>query len=237
VAEDAARPWPRDREDLVEQALRTAVHRRMVADVPVGVLLSGGVDSSLIVALLAEAGQTGLQTFSIGFDAAGGEARRRVQVLRPGRPRVSAPATTASTSRRQLMDAAARHHQAMSRADGELRQRRLSTCCRARSPSTRQGGAKRPGRRRGLRRLPLVPEAGRQSPPTPWPPTRRVFFDRTPRTYLRRLARPTPWPGASQALWRRHFDRAEARSTRLEKALHLDTTVMLVDDPVKRVDA
>ena len=35
-------------------ALRTAVERRMVADVPVGVLLSGGIDSSLIVALLAE---------------------------------------------------------------------------------------------------------------------------------------------------------------------------------------
>ena len=46
----------------------------MVADVPVGVLLSGGIDSSLVVALLAEAGQHGLQTFSIGFDSAGGES-------------------------------------------------------------------------------------------------------------------------------------------------------------------
>ena len=45
----------------------------MVADVPVGVLLSGGVDSSLIVGLLAEAGQTGLQTFSVGFEEANGE--------------------------------------------------------------------------------------------------------------------------------------------------------------------
>jgi asparagine synthase (glutamine-hydrolysing) len=47
----------------------------MVADVPVGVLLSGGVDSSLIVGLLAEAGQdaAGLKTFSIGFESAGGE--------------------------------------------------------------------------------------------------------------------------------------------------------------------
>jgi asparagine synthase (glutamine-hydrolysing) len=52
-------------------SLRTAVERRMVADVPVGVLLSGGFDSSLIVALLAEAGQSGLRTFSIGFDAVG----------------------------------------------------------------------------------------------------------------------------------------------------------------------
>ena len=62
-----------DWRDLVMQALRTAVDRRMVADVPVGVLLSGGVDSSLIVGLLAEAGQKDLNTFSIGFEDANGE--------------------------------------------------------------------------------------------------------------------------------------------------------------------
>jgi asparagine synthase (glutamine-hydrolysing) len=66
--------WSRqDWQDAIATSLRTSVERRLVADVPVGVLLSGGLDSSLIVALLAEAGQTGLQTFSIGFDGAGGE--------------------------------------------------------------------------------------------------------------------------------------------------------------------
>ncbi|MCB1326787.1 MAG: N-acetylglutaminylglutamine amidotransferase [Leptospiraceae bacterium] len=55
-------------------ALRTSVARRLVADVPVGVLLSGGLDSSLVVALLAEAGQTDLETFSIGFESVGEEA-------------------------------------------------------------------------------------------------------------------------------------------------------------------
>lgn len=59
--------------DLVLDALRTAVKRRMVADVPVGVLLSGGVDSSMIVGLLAEQGQHGLMTFSVGFEEANGE--------------------------------------------------------------------------------------------------------------------------------------------------------------------
>lgn len=66
----------KSREDWREElaaALRLAVKRRMVADVPVGVLLSGGVDSSLIVGLLAEAGQTGLMTFSVGFEEANGE--------------------------------------------------------------------------------------------------------------------------------------------------------------------
>jgi asparagine synthase (glutamine-hydrolysing) len=71
---------PAEWQGAVLDSLRTAVERRMVADVPVGVLLSGGVDSSLIVALLAEAGAgDGLLTFSIGFDdtadAAGDEFR------------------------------------------------------------------------------------------------------------------------------------------------------------------
>lgn len=59
--------------DRVLDQLRKAVSRRMVADVPVGVLLSGGVNSSVIVALLAEAGQHGLMTFSVGFEEAHGE--------------------------------------------------------------------------------------------------------------------------------------------------------------------
>jgi asparagine synthase (glutamine-hydrolysing) len=63
----------RDWEDAVLEAMRSAVKWRTVADVPVGVLLSGGLDSSLVVGLLAEAGQTGLSTFSIGFEAVGGE--------------------------------------------------------------------------------------------------------------------------------------------------------------------
>src|SRR3954466_9121951 len=64
----------RDWEEALLEKLRVAVDRRMVADVPVGGLLSGGIDSSLVVALLAEAGQTGLSTFSIGFESAGGES-------------------------------------------------------------------------------------------------------------------------------------------------------------------
>ncbi len=61
-----------DWQDALAESLSTAVRRRMVSDVPVGVLLSGGLDSSLVVALLAEQGQTGLSTFSIGFESVGG---------------------------------------------------------------------------------------------------------------------------------------------------------------------
>lgn len=69
----AARPAVASSDDewleAVHERLLTAVRRRMdVADVPVGVLLSGGLDSSLLVALLAEAGKEKLLTFSVGFE-------------------------------------------------------------------------------------------------------------------------------------------------------------------------
>ncbi|MCP4766995.1 MAG: N-acetylglutaminylglutamine amidotransferase [Gammaproteobacteria bacterium] len=55
--------------DAIHDALMQAVKKRLtIADVPVGVLLSGGLDSSLLVALLAEAGQSDIRTYSIGFE-------------------------------------------------------------------------------------------------------------------------------------------------------------------------
>jgi asparagine synthase (glutamine-hydrolysing) len=70
---DATRPAePRSEAEWVElihDALQRAVQKRLeIADVPVGVLLSGGLDSSLLVALLAENGVRDLHTFSVGFE-------------------------------------------------------------------------------------------------------------------------------------------------------------------------
>lgn len=59
--------------EKLEDALLRSIKERMVADVAVGVLLSGGLDSSLLVALLANVTNQSPMTFSIGFESCGGE--------------------------------------------------------------------------------------------------------------------------------------------------------------------
>jgi asparagine synthase (glutamine-hydrolysing) len=53
--------------ERIRDALRTAVRRRLVADVPVGAFLSGGIDSSAVVATMAELSPQPVKTFTIGF--------------------------------------------------------------------------------------------------------------------------------------------------------------------------
>jgi asparagine synthase (glutamine-hydrolysing) len=67
-------------EELVER-MRAAVTMRMVADVPLGAFLSGGVDSSAVVALMAEASPRAVKTCTIGFDVAGVDERSYADVI------------------------------------------------------------------------------------------------------------------------------------------------------------
>lgn len=60
--------------ELTER-LRAGVRSRMVADVPLGAFLSGGVDSSAVVALMAEVSKHAVKTCTIGFDEAGHDER------------------------------------------------------------------------------------------------------------------------------------------------------------------
>jgi len=56
--------------ELAEEEIRGAVARQMVADVPVGAFLSGGIDSTLVVALMRRLSSEPLHTFSVGVDRA-----------------------------------------------------------------------------------------------------------------------------------------------------------------------
>jgi asparagine synthase (glutamine-hydrolysing) len=60
----------------VEAALRRSVRLQMVSDVPIGAFLSGGVDSSAVVALMTETSSAPVRTFTIGFQDAPGYDER-----------------------------------------------------------------------------------------------------------------------------------------------------------------
>ena len=140
-----------DEAELVEECrarLRDSVRAHLIADVPVGVLLSGGVDSGALAALAAEESPEAVRTFSIGFEEASFDelAGARAVAQRYG------------TIHRELV-AAARRRAAAAGARGRVRRavRRLVGApdvprLEARGRG-RQGRALRRGRRRALRRL------------------------------------------------------------------------------------
>jgi asparagine synthase (glutamine-hydrolysing) len=68
-------------EEALLDKMRAAVTSRMVADVPLGAFLSGGVDSSAVVALMAEASRSAIKTCTIGFDHADYDETLYAQII------------------------------------------------------------------------------------------------------------------------------------------------------------
>jgi asparagine synthase (glutamine-hydrolysing) len=237
-AEERANWSEAEWEDAVLASLRTAVERRLVADVPVGCLLSGGLDSSLIVGLLAEAGQHGLQTFSIGFEAAGGEEGDEFKYS-------DVIARHYGTDHHQIRIDTARMLPALSDAIGAMSEPMVSHDCVAfyllseevsKHVKVVQSGQGADEIFAGYHWYPPMAHAADGDPADALGRYRTAFFDRDH----------AATNGLLQPRWQldddvagefalRHFAHPGA-ATATDRALRLDTTVMLVDDPVKRVD-
>ncbi|MCK2212254.1 N-acetylglutaminylglutamine amidotransferase [Actinomadura sp. ATCC 31491] len=219
----------------VLDALRTAVRRRMVADVPVGVLLSGGLDSSLIVALLAEEGQEGLATFSIGFEPAGGEKGDEFAYS-------DLIAERFGTDHHRIRIPDSRLVDGLEQAVRAMAEPMVSHDCVAfhllsqevaKYVKVVQSGQGADEVFAGYRWFPPLADVPREQAAEVYA---REFFDRPHGELARILA-----PGhlldhdASGDYVRAHLARPGAE-TALDAVLRLETTAMLVDDPVKRVD-
>ncbi|MFT4213045.1 MAG: N-acetylglutaminylglutamine amidotransferase [Microbacterium sp.] len=222
-------------QEQVLASLRTAVERRMVADVPVGVLLSGGIDSSLVVALLAEAGQTDLQTFSIGFESAGGESGDEFEYS-------TLVAERFGTAHHRIPIPSDRLLPAIDGTVAAMSEPMVSHDCVAfyllsqevsRSVKVVQSGQGADEVLGGYDWYPPLAAVPRADAVEHYA---RVFFDRR-------------WPAMGEVLapdWIVDADVPTAfiadafarpgAQTAVDAALRNDTTVMLVDDPVKRVD-
>jgi asparagine synthase (glutamine-hydrolysing) len=227
----SARDWA----DATLGALRTAVRRRMVADVPVGVLLSGGLDSSLVVALLAEQGQTGLKTFSVGFHSAGGERGDEFVYS-------DEVARHFGTDHRKILVDPARMLPAVDAAVAAMAEPMVSHDCVAFHLLSEE-----------VAKDVTVVQSGQGADEVlagySWyPPMERVPREGAVDAYLDVFAdRPHEDMGdvlqehwlldhdPSRAFVEAHFA-APGADTALDAALRIDSTVMLVDDPVKRVD-
>ena len=228
----------KDWEDAVLESLRTAVKRRLVADVPVGCLLSGGVDSSLIVGLLAEAGQHGLATFSIGFESVGGVKGDEFKYS-------DIIAERFGTDHHQIRIGTERMLPALDGAIGAMSEPMVSHDCVAfyllsqevaKHVKVVQSGQGADEVFAGYHWYPPMGEPAAASVEGSVASYRRAFFDRDRAGYTDLVAPGYLTDGDPSELFvTEHFARAGAQ-TGVDRALRLDTTVMLVDDPVKRVD-
>jgi asparagine synthase (glutamine-hydrolysing) len=221
--------------EAVRDKLRQAVDRRMVADVPVGVLLSGGLDSSLIVALLAEQGQKGLTTFSIGFESGGGESGDEFAYS-------DIVAKQFGTEHHQIRIGQDRFLPAVSRTVAAMSEPMVSHDCIAfnllsedvaKQVKVVQSGQGADEIFAGYSWYPPLANVPRERAAEAYA---KEFFDR-PHGDLTRQLNPQ-WlvdGDVSRAFVEASFARPGA-ATAVDAALRLDSQVMLVDDPVKRVD-
>jgi asparagine synthase (glutamine-hydrolysing) len=231
TAEEESRPFDEWR-DLLLAELRASVKRRLVADVPVGALLSGGVDSSLIVGLMAEAGVSDLRTYNVGFEDVGGEVGNEFAYA-------DIVATRFGTTHERIFVPESELLRRLPEAIAAMSEPMVSHDCigfyllseavsrHSRVVQSGQGADEVFG---GYHWYPAV--AGS---PNPVDDYARAFLDRDHAEMGEVVADPYMTDDVTRAFVDSRLT-APGATDPVDQALRLDTTVMLVDDPVKRVD-
>ncbi|MFV3415425.1 N-acetylglutaminylglutamine amidotransferase [Pseudomonas nitroreducens] len=221
-----------DWEDRLLSSLRDAVSVRQRAAREVGVLLSGGVDSSLLVGLLHEAGVEDLLTFSIGFEDAGGERGDEFQYSDLIARRYGTRHHQLRIDENEVISQLPAAFRAMSEPMVShdciafyLLSREVSKHCKV-----VQSGQGADELFAGYHWYPKV--AGAKDPLLAY---RAAFFDRSHGEYLDTVREAMRVEDVASEFVREHFAQSGAEDP-VDKALRLDSTIMLVDDPVKRVD-
>jgi len=222
-----------DWERLLGETLRRAVARRMVADVPVGCLLSGGLDSSLIVALAAElTGDDLLHTFSIGFESVADEDGDEFHYS-------DIVARTFGTRHHQIRIGSAGLIEALEGTVRAMSEPMVSHDCVgfyllsrevSRHVKVVQSGQGADEVFGGYHWYPPFLESA-----DPLADYQRLFFDRDHAEYREAVHPSLHHEDSAHRFVQRHFERVPSDAA-IDKVMHLDTTVMLVEDPVKRVD-
>lgn len=230
-AEDESRSFD-DWRDMLLDALRAAVRRRLVADVPVGALLSGGVDSSLIVGLMSEAGVPDMRTYNVGFEDVGGEKGNEFEYADIVAQRFGTVHERIFVPEAELLRRLPEAIEAMSEpmVSHDCIGFYLLSEAVSRHSKVVQSGQGADEVFGGYHWYPAL-----QGSAQPVQDYLAAFRDRDHAEYAQTV-QPQYLTGDCSADWvQAHFAGAGADDP-VEKALRLDTTVMLVDDPVKRVD-
>lgn len=220
--------------EAIHAALRLAVRRRLdIADVPVGVLLSGGLDSSLLVALLAETGVRDLRTFSVGFEdqpeEKGSEFEYSDQVVARYQTRHQKYLIPNDQVLERLPEAISCMAEPMVGQDAVaffLLSEQVSKAIKV--VQSGQGADEVFG---GYFWYPrMVAEVG-----TDLERFQRHYFDRDHAEWLETVASAYHGPDHTAQLIAQRLTEPGAESY-LDQVLRLDVTTLIVDDPVKRVD-
>ncbi len=212
--------------------MRTSVQRRLTADVPVGVLLSGGLDSSLVVGLLAEAGHQHIETFSIGFETVRQEKGDEFQYS-------DIVAERFGTKHHKIFIDSSRALPSLERCIVAMNEPMVSHDAIGffllseevkKHVKVVQSGQGADEIFAGYHWYPPM-----MTSTDPVADYKRHFFDRDHAEMSEALGDDWVSQDFSLEFVKRHFDEPGAELP-IQKALRLDTKIMLVDDPVKRVD-